>query len=239
MKGTTDIHPDAVLESLLAKGGRSDRRAKLEKLHEVCRKQHAAGSRDFSLPTIGRMGEAANIMKTGRSLYNAEAADYRTLIEAWAAYAGPSAPKPPKMKASHEYLMKIEDPALRSIMQSVIAERDKLKMQINMLKAVTEKIVDRRPLGAKISTTPGSKPMAVLEMSAQLPPYERESLMKAISCEYLERNGLYEGERGEILNEKGRKIFEVGFTRAIRRVLGENPVDPADPAQVKRKMPKE
>nr|WP_311528082.1 gamma-mobile-trio protein GmtX [uncultured Ralstonia sp.] len=55
MTGKTDIHPDAVLESLLAKGGRSNRRANLAKMHELCCKQHAAGSRDFSLPTIGRL----------------------------------------------------------------------------------------------------------------------------------------------------------------------------------------
>ena len=55
MNGMTDIHPDAVLASLLDKGGRSNRRANLAKMHELCRRQHAAGSRDFSLPAIGRL----------------------------------------------------------------------------------------------------------------------------------------------------------------------------------------
>ena len=44
MSGMTDIHPDAVLASLLDKGGRSNRRANLAKMHELCRLQHAAGS---------------------------------------------------------------------------------------------------------------------------------------------------------------------------------------------------
>lgn len=91
MTGTTDIHPNAVLESLLAKGGRSNRRAALAKMQELCRRQHESGSRDFSLPAIGRLAEAEGIMK-GRVLYNAQSADYRTLIEAWAAYAGPLRP---------------------------------------------------------------------------------------------------------------------------------------------------
>ncbi|KAI3603828.1 Hydrolase, alpha/beta fold family (plasmid) [Cupriavidus necator H850] len=109
MNGKTDIHPGAVLESLLAKGGRSNQRAGLAKLHEICRRQHETGSRDFSLPAIGRLAEAEGIVK-GRVLYNDQSADYRTLIEAWAAYARPPAPKPPKTLASHEYLMRIARP---------------------------------------------------------------------------------------------------------------------------------
>ncbi|MCY1213740.1 hypothetical protein D9M68_365950 [compost metagenome] len=216
MNGKTDIHPDAVLESLLAKGGRSNRRAGLAKMQELCRRQHETGSRDFSLPAIGRLAEAEGIMK-GRALYNAQSADYRALIEAWAAYAGPPAPKPPKTLASYEYLMRIEDPAIRSIMQAIIAERDKLKAQLNVLKANTQVTVDRRPLGATIA--PGGQPVAVLALSAQLTPSEREALQKAVSADYLEKQGLREGSHGEIVNARGRTVFEVGFARAIRKVL--------------------
>ncbi|MGT2505021.1 gamma-mobile-trio protein GmtX [Cupriavidus basilensis] len=216
MNGKTDIHPDAVLESLLAKGGRSNRRAGLAKMQELCRRQHATGSRDFSLPAIGRLAEAEGIMK-GRALYNAQSVDYRTLIETWAAYAGPPAPKPPKTLASHEYLMRIEDPAIRSIMQAIIAERDKLKAQLNVLKANTQVTVDRRPLGATIA--PGGQPVAVLALSAQLTPSEREALQNAVSADYLESQGLREGSHGEIVNARGRTVFEVGFARAIRKVL--------------------
>ncbi|RDK05265.1 gamma-mobile-trio protein GmtX [Cupriavidus lacunae] len=218
MNGKTDIHPDAVLESLLAKGGRSNRRSGLAKLHEICRRQHETGSRDFSLPAIGRLAEGEGIMK-GRVLYNAQSADYRTLIEAWGAYAGPPAPKPPKTLASHEYLMRIEDPAIRSIMQAIIAERDKLKAQLNVLKANTQVTVDRRPLGATIAAAPETQQVTVLAPSAQLTPSEREALKKAVSADYLENQGLREGSYGEIVNARGRTVFEVGFARAIRKVL--------------------
>jgi hypothetical protein len=220
MNGATDIHPDAVLESLLAKGGRSNRRANLTKMHELCRRQNEAGSRDFSLPAIGRLAEAEGIMK-GRALYNAQSADYKALIEAWAAYAGPPAPKPPKTLASHEYLMRIEDPAIRSIMQAIIAERDKLKAQLNVLKANAQVTVDRRPLGAPVAAAPGSQSVAVLAMAAQFTHSEREALQKAVSADYLEERGLREGSHGEIVNERGRTVFEVGFARAIRKVLAD------------------
>ena len=220
MNGITEIHPDVVLETLLGKGGRSNRRANLAKMHELCRNQHEAGARDFSLPAIGRLAEAEGIMK-GRALYNAPSSDYRELIEAWAAYAGPPAPKPPKPLANHEYLMRIGDPAIRSIMQAIIVERDKIKAQLNVLKANTQVTVDRRPLGATIVAAPGVKPVAVLALSAQLTPSEREALQKAVSAEYLEERRLYEGSHGEILNERGRTVFEVGFARAIRKVLAD------------------
>ncbi|WP_213938705.1 gamma-mobile-trio protein GmtX [Pseudomonas sp. dw_612] len=220
MNGLTDIHPDAMLEALLAKGGRSNRRENLAKMHELCRKQHEAGSRDFSLPAIGRLAEAAGIMK-GRALYNAPSADYRALIESWAVYVGPAAPKTTKTLASHEYLLRIEDPAIRSIMQTIITERDKLKAQLNILKANTQVTVDRRPLGSTIASVPGAQPIAVLALSAQLTQSEREALQKAVSRNYLEERGMCEGSHGEIVNERGRTIFEVGFARAIRKVLGD------------------
>ena len=180
MTGGTGVHPDAVLASLLEKGGRSNRRANLAKMHELCRRQHQAGSREFSLPVIGRLAEAEGILK-GRALYNAPSADYRSLIEAWGTYAGPAAPKPPKTLASHDYLMRIEDPAIRSIMQAIIAERDKLKSQLNVLKANVQVTIDRRPLGATVSAAPGAQPVAVLAMAEQLTPTEREALRKAVS----------------------------------------------------------
>lgn len=223
MNGITDIHPDAVLESLLAKGGRSNRRANLTKMHELCRKQHDAGAREFSLSAIGRLAEANGIMK-GRALYNAQSADYRALIEAWVAYSGSlvsRAPKAPKVLASHEYLMRIDDPAIRSIMQAAIAERDKLKAQINVLKSNTQVIVDRRPLGADSSVVNRENAVTVVSTSSQLTASERDALRKAISPHYLEDRGLREGSHGEILNERGRTIFEVGFARAIRKLLGD------------------
>ena len=219
MNGIGDIHPNAVLESLLAKSERSSKRTNLAKMYELCRKRHEAGLRDFSLPVIGRLVEAEGIMK-GRVLYNAQSADYKALIEAWAAYAGPPAPKPPKTLASHEYLMRIDDPAIRSIMQAIIAERDKLKAQLNVLKANTVVTVDRRPLGATALSTSVVEPVSVLTLPAQLTASEREALQKAVSSDYLEERGLREGSHGEIVNERGRTMFEVGFARAIRKILG-------------------
>ncbi|WP_321574666.1 gamma-mobile-trio protein GmtX [Burkholderia sp. BE17] len=57
--------------------------------------------------------------------------------------------------------------------------------------------------------------------NAQFRPTEREASKKAVSTSYLEERGLREGSHGEILNERGRTIFEVGFARAVRKLLGD------------------
>lgn len=71
------------------------------------------------------------------------------------------------------------------------------------------------------TTAPGEHPLAVLAPSAQLTPTEREALEKAVSPNYLEERGFQEGSHGEIVNQRGRTMFEVGFARAIRKVLGD------------------
>ena len=219
MNATTSIHPDAVLESLLSKGGRAQRQRILKAVHELCRKHHDGGQRDFSIPVIGKLCETAGLLKS-RSLYNAQSADYATLIAAWAAYSGPPVPKAPKVLASTEYLMRIEDPAVRAIMQATIVERDKLKAQINTMKANFEVVVDRRPLGANVVTAPGSLPAIVLTTEAQLTDSERTALRKAVSPEFLASRDWKEAKHGEVVSESGRTIFDPGFTTAIRKILG-------------------
>lgn len=218
MTHSTTVHPDAVLNALLAKGGRSQRLNNLKAIHEICRRQHQAGSRDFSTAAVGKLCEAEGVLK-GRVLYNAQSADYRSLIEAWAAYAGPVIPKPPKVLASHEYLLRIEDPAIRALMQAIIVERDKLKAQINTLKANTKIVIDKRPLGAKAVAAPGSTPLTVLTVESRLTDSELQALHRAISPEFLQDQGWRELEQGEIINGKGRTIFDPGYATAIRKFI--------------------
>jgi hypothetical protein len=219
MNATTLIHPDAVLESLLSKGGRAQRQRALKAVHELCRKHHEGSQRDFSISVIGKLCEAAGLLKS-RSLYNAQSADYVTLIAAWAAYSGPLVPKAPKVLASSEILMRIEDPAVRAIMQATIVERDKLKAQLNTVKAHLHLVVDRRPLGANVVTAPGTSPTIVLTTETQLTDSERTALRKAVSPEFLASRDWKEAKYGEVVSDSGRTIFDPGFTTAIRKILG-------------------
>ena len=220
----TNIHPDDVLAALLDKGPRSQKAANLKALNEICASQHSLETqavRDFSLSAIGRLSEEKGIFK-GRVLYNAASEDYVTLIKAWAAFSGMASIMPPKKEiappAGHAYLMRIEDPAVRSIMQSVIVERDKMKTQVALLKSKSQIVVSQRPLGATIA--PGDEGIPIIEIGAQLTDSERDSLRMAISKEFLSDQGWELGPDGDISTATGRLLFGPGFATAIRKVLG-------------------
>jgi len=202
------IHPDVLLADLISKGGRPVKLRNLQAIHELCRAQYEAGSRDFSIATIGKLCERDGLL-TARGLYNAPLADYRALIGGWAAYAGPPIPKPVKQLASEDYLSRIDDPAIRAIVQGVIAERNKLKAQLNTLKANTTIVVDRRPMPAA----------GVQGLSPVFTDSERKALAKAVSAEFLESQGWREVDFGEVVNAKGRTVFDPGFASAVRKLV--------------------
>lgn len=118
------LHPDEVLQSFLAKKPRPQKVKNLQAIHDLCRAAYEAGSRDISVATIGKLCEKQGLLKA-RGLYNAPLADYRALIEAWASHAGPATPKPVKQLATEDYVARIDDPAVRMLVQGVIAERNK------------------------------------------------------------------------------------------------------------------
>lgn len=211
-------HPDDVLAALLQGCTREQKRENLRGLHDLCAAQHA-GSKDFSFPVIGKLWEATGGIKA-RALYNAPSEDYRTLIQAWEKHSGPVEVRvaEPRTKASHDFIARIDDPAIRALVQGALIERDKLQAEVNLLKSLTQLNLDRSP------ALPGPAPLAapLLAPAASAPelkPSEREALERAVSPEFLSDQGWTEGRSGEVLNDKGRRLFEPGFTRAIRKVL--------------------
>jgi hypothetical protein len=204
-------HPDIVLQEFLGKKPRPQKVKNLQAIHELCRAEYDAGSRDFSVAAIGKRCEQQGLLKA-RGLYNAPLADYRTLIEAWAAYAGPAAPKPVKRLATDDYVTRIDDPALRMLVQGVIAERNKLKAQLNTLKAATTVVVDRRPAEAIPLLTSSSRAVGLTDS-------ERQALAKAVSPDFLREQGWTETSLGEVVTGRGRTVFDPGFATGLRKLL--------------------
>lgn len=219
----TDVHPNDVLETLLAKNPRSDKAAKLRQLHSICADHHAQSHavRDFSLASVGRLCKSQSLFKTERTLYNAGSEDYCTLINAWATFSGSTSVKvtrqEPKVPPEHRYLTRIDDHAIRSIMQGVIAQRDKFKQQLHVLKQQVRIDIDQRPLGAVVGND--SATTVLIGLKGQFTDSERQSLARAISLDFLEDHGWKLGSDGEIYAANGTLLFDPGFATAIAKIL--------------------
>jgi hypothetical protein len=149
---TTETHPDEVLKAFMAKGNRSDKVEKLQKLHELCSQEYSRnsqGARDLSIANMARMAESHGLFKA-RTIYNKPSEDYSALIKAWETYNGPKLSKLIKVQHTSQdkyaFLKKIEDPAIRSLCQMAMIERDKIRAELNMLKSVYVAPIDNRPL---------------------------------------------------------------------------------------------
>lgn len=214
--------PEQVLAALKACARPQTCRA-LEVVNSVCAQAHQVGARDFSLATIGRLTEQRH-GPSMRTLYNEKSAHYRTLIKAWADYTAKTSGRlditPPKPMAEEDLLRKIEDPALRGVFGAIVAERNRLRSELALLRAQANIVVDRRSYPGEINMANG-KVMQILTGSHQLLPLEKESLARAISADLLRQEGWSEGPNGEILNAKGRRLYGLGYATAIRKLLGE------------------
>ena len=142
---TETTNPDVVFQQILDTKPRPQKVKSLQAIHELCRNLYESKSRDFSLNTIRKEVEKQGIMN-GKGLYNDAAADHRKLIEAWERLAGPVPVRAPvKVLATDAMVELIDDPAVRMLMQAVIAERNKLKAQLNTLKSNTTIVINRQP----------------------------------------------------------------------------------------------
>lgn len=211
--------PNHVFEILMA-GARPQKQRNLRIMHGICNELHRLGSKDFSLATLGRMSEARGGMSQ-RALYNSASSDLKVLIRTWAEFAtATKAAAKPKLYEEQtsdiDLLKKIVDPALRTLLGYIIAERDQLRSEIQVLKANTKVVIDRRVLPGHINVTPQGQVLQVMSGTG-LSDTEKQALIQAISPEFLEQEGWSEGPNGEIINRNGRKLFDIGFAHAIRK----------------------
>jgi hypothetical protein len=214
------IHPDEVLNTLKS-DARPQKQRNLDIVHAVCRDLHGLGSRDFSQATVGRMSEERNGMSRN-ALYNKASEDVRTLIGAWSRFAGETTKKqaiPLKPLAEEDLLRKIDDPALRALLGGIVAERNRLRREVNLLRANANVVIDRRTLPGHAHVMPEGQVMQVLSPLANLTDSEIAAIRKAISPDFMHQEGWQEGPHGEIVNAKGRTLFDVGFTKAIRKLI--------------------
>lgn len=209
------MHPDDLLDQL--KTTATPRKQKtLDLIHEVCREQYERGSKDYSVATIARIAADRGGPSKG-AIHNATGDDYKGLIKAWAEHTG-GVTRKVRQVSENPYaalIDKIENPALRSMMNGILAENRQMRREITLLKAEGNRVIDMRPQSKEPRET-----VQILPASHGLYPTEIEALRHAVSDRLLKDEGWTTDSEGRVVTETGRALYKPGYVSAIRKILG-------------------
>lgn len=209
------MHPDDLLDQL-KKTATPRKQRTLDIIYEVCREQYERGSKDFSVATIARLAADRGGPSKG-AIHNVTGDDYKGLIKAWAEHTG-GVTRKVRQVSENPYaalIDKIENPALRSMMNGILAENRQMRRQITLLKAEGIRVIDMRP-----QTAEPREVVQILPASHGLYPSEIEALHHAVSDRLLKDEGWRTDVEGRVINEVGRVIYKPGYVSAIRKIVG-------------------
>jgi hypothetical protein len=124
----------------------------------------------------------------------------------------------------HKLLERIPDVAVRVLFGQILAERNKLKKEVNLLKQHANVVIDRRPVrqfDAQVVEVGGN--VEVLPaLSGILKPLEIKALKYSVSEECMEDRNWQYTSAGQVKNmESGGEVFSPGFVTGIRKILDE------------------
>ncbi len=220
-----EIDPDIIAESL--KEGKSVRmQNSIDKLNTVLSEYYESGERDFSVTTIGKVSQD-NGGVGYPSIRATKNKHFRDLIAAWAAKAETTMKKPPVPHAEsrrepkdNDLLKQIDDPVLRAWMGQIIAERNRFRNELNILKSQTEFVIDRRPVRQFNNQAPDN-PVELLP-AFTLTEMEKMALKALFDKELLEENGWEIHQNGKVMSvEYDTEVLPRPFAKVIKKVLGE------------------
>lgn len=221
-----DLDIDVILADL--KEGKVPRtRQNLDKLNDILKDYAESGQRDFSITQIGRVS-AANGGLAYEALRATRNKHYRTLIEAWAQKCNTNTKKPlsntsrsKSIPADNKLLERIPDPAVRALFGQIIAERNRYRKEVNLLKQHANITIDKRPVRQfDSSAEPGVEVLPSL--TGMLIESEKKALAYAISDECMEKNGWQSTRAGQVKDmDLNDEIFPRGFVTALRKILDE------------------
>ena len=223
------IDTEIILADL--KEGKEPRTQKsLDILHGILKVYHEGKNKDFSITQLGRVS-SKNGGPGYASLRETKNEHYRRLIEAWATYAGTTTKKPlatmarsHRVPTDHKLLERIPDVAVRALFGQILAERNKLKKEVNILKQHTNIVIDKRPVRQfDAQATEVSDNVELLPaVSGILKPLEVKALRYAISVECMKARNWQFTQSGQVKDmDHNEEIFPRGFITAIRKILND------------------
>jgi hypothetical protein len=196
------MDPKAVLEHL--KTVTTDRSYRtLEAIYEVCQEQLELGKSDFSYTNVARLGKKRGVPQA-QSIRNASGVHYRALIESFSA-AAPA--KKPKFTNAESDAWIDELPTARhrllvQILKSELAEARRLIREV-VPPSLEIYVDDRTGSNAKFKLDAG----------------ERRALEHLISEDFLKTWKLVRGEKGDVRDEHGERVFKPGTIDALEKAL--------------------
>ena len=210
---TEPVNPHIVLEELCEQATTRTKKA-LQILHQILEKQSLSASRDFSIATVGRLSSEQGGPST-QTIRNRTGKHFQQLIDVWAAYAGTTRKKPLSVRQKQllnsndqHILDSIEDPVIRAVVGSLIAERNKYRDQLNVLKANTDIVIDR----TKKTQSKDN------EQGINLMPMEIEAVRSAISDDFFNSQNWVVMPTGQVKDENGQEIYQRGYVNALNKV---------------------
>ena len=221
-----DINIDVILADL--KDGKvSKTQQTLDKLNDILKKYAESGQRDFSIAQMGRVSaaEGGPGYETLRATRNKH---YRTLIEAWAQKCNTNTKKPlaPTSRSKvipedNKLLERIPDAAVRALFGQIIAERNRYRKEVNLLKQHANVTIDKRPV-RQFDARAEPSVEVLPSLSGILTESEKKTLAYAISDECMEKNGWQYTKAGQVKDtEYNTEILPRGFVTGLRKLLGE------------------
>jgi hypothetical protein len=221
-----ELNIDVILDDL--KDGKVPRtKQNLDTLNSILKAYAESGQKDFSITQIGRIsavdsGPGYEALRATRNTH------YRTLIEAWAQKCKTNTKKPlvgharsKSVPADNKLLERIPDPAVRALFGQIIAERNRYRKEVNLLKQHANITIDKRPVRQfDASVEPSIEVLPSL--SGVFTGSEKEALAYAISDECMDKHNWQTTKAGQVKDmEHNTEIFPRGFVTGLRKLLGE------------------
>lgn len=201
--------PEDTYERLINEASDPRRKRSLGAINTVCRLLHERRSQDFTYKNIETLGKDRGLpIPSEKSIVNDAGSHYRELIQSWKKFSLNDKAKNASIHS--DWITSIEDPVLR-LNVSILAKE---------LRSIKAKIARQgRVNSAPIYLGSGQHEGKIHSGKLNLNDAEINALKGAIDSQILTQLGYRFGERGEVLDMKGKQIFKPGFRDALEKIL--------------------
>lgn len=205
------------LENVCNEATPASRRDNFSLLWKTLEEMDSEGARQFSVSTVGSRFEKAGGLKI-QSLRNAAGADYRQLIELFAAERRNLPQAATTSNPVEVALTRVPNASVRATLRAALAETSKLRLANSRLqRTLKDCSLETERISRKGSSSPITAEASQEE--ARLSPRMLEALKKGLDPERLMEKGLRVLDNGGIEDAGGVMIFPPGFVDGIRLML--------------------